>query len=67
MHVHRPYRTAAQHAADVYAMRRLVLGEPCPAGCECRPCLYAADDFVPDMGDPHRPNDERGWWEEASE
>lgn len=55
MHHHRPYRTAAQHAADVLAWRRLILAEAHVADCQCWACCAAGDDFTPDMGDPHEP------------
>jgi uncharacterized protein (DUF983 family) len=27
-------------------------------------CPLCEDDDPPDEGDPHEPNDERGWWED---
>jgi hypothetical protein len=71
MSFHRhPYRTAAQKAADEAAMQAILWNwggvrpvDAHPAGCNCwLCCANADDDFTPDMGDPHAPNDERGWW-----
>jgi hypothetical protein len=53
------YRTAAQHARDVYAMRLLEFARPHPASCQCGLC--AGSDANDTPADPHE--DERGWWD----
>ena len=53
----------ADRARDAVALRAVVEGAQHPAGCNCWLCCANDDDFTPPEDDPHRPNDERGWWE----
>jgi hypothetical protein len=65
MNVHRPYRTASQHAADTYAMRLLNLAEAHATACQCWACCADVDPIP--ASDPHEPNIERGWWTDTEE
>lgn len=63
MHHHRdPFHI---HRDRVIDARAVAADLPHPAGCNCWLCYANADDSTPPEGDPHEPNDERGWWEEA--
>jgi hypothetical protein len=65
-HNHRSYRTPAARAADARVASILDSADPHPASCQCWGCCADAFDCTPDMGDPHEPNDERGWWEDVN-